>query len=410
MPGGSPKQGHVGLFVIPLLWAAFFLINFNVAMMIPLLPFIQRAIGLSPLQTGLVLAAFPVTALFANLALGPFIDRFGRKRFLIAGGAGCAVLLLATAAAHSAVPLILGRAATGVFMPMVGASVFAAIADYVAAADRPRVTGYVTTAAPIAFLCAMSIGVWSGGLLAWQLPILALAAVALALAGAALALPPTRPEALAGAPVTAETYRRRLLAFSLDGRTRLLLLAYFCWAAAVYLFLGLYPSWMVQRGLAGHGAGVIGTMLFIGEIGGLLGAFFSGRLARLARDPLGLCAMAAICVAAVVLVIPLGSGVLVFQAVAYGLFAFGRDLMLALILGGAMLLVGAAQRGSLNAMLNAIYQTGGTVGGMASAWLYAFRPDFLANGLVACGLFAASGVMLWSITRIRQPVAAGELS
>jgi hypothetical protein len=91
---------------------------------------------------------------------------------------------------------------------------------------------------------------------------------------------------------------------------------------------------------------------------------------------------------------------LVFQAIAYMAFAFGRDLMLALILGGAMLLVVAAQRGSLNAILNVIYQTGGSLGGMASAWLYALHPSFAANGLVAGCLFAAAGLMLWCITRL----------
>ncbi len=36
------------MFIIAVLWTAFFVINFNIAMMIPLLPFIQRDIGLSP--------------------------------------------------------------------------------------------------------------------------------------------------------------------------------------------------------------------------------------------------------------------------------------------------------------------------------------------------------------------------
>ena len=390
------------MFVTATLWTAFFLINFNVAMMIPLLPFIQRDIGLSPFQAGAVLAAFPVTALVSNLALGPFIDRFGRKRFIVIGAVSCAVTYALTAASRGALPIALGRAATGVFMPMVGASVFAAIADYVPLDRRGRVTGYVTTAAPIAFLLSMSMGVWLAGLLAWQLPILVIAIVALGLAIAALALPPTPLEALATDRVTARTYRRRLLSLSLDAGTRLLLLSYFCWSAAVYVFLGLYPSWAVQQGLAGHGAATIGGMLFLGEIGGLFGAFFSGRLAKMVRHPMTLCAIAGISIAAVVLGIPFGAGSLPVQTVMYMGFAFGRDLMLALILGGAMLLVDAAQRGSLNAILNAIYQTGGTVGGMASAWLYALRPDFAANGVAACGLFAASGLMLWGITRIHM--------
>ena len=146
------------MFVIVVLWTGFFVINFNVAMMIPLLPFIQRDIGLSPSEAGMVLAAFPVVALIGNLALGPLIDRYGRKRFIVTGAAASAAILLLTAAAHSAIPIALGRAATGLFMPMIGASVFAAVADYIPSPDRSRVAGYVTSAAPIAFLFSISMG------------------------------------------------------------------------------------------------------------------------------------------------------------------------------------------------------------------------------------------------------------
>ncbi|MDR3536604.1 MAG: MFS transporter [Acetobacteraceae bacterium] len=388
------------MFITAVLWTAFFVINFNVAMMIPLLPFVQRDMALSPAQAGMVLAAFPVVALLANLVLGPFIDRFGLKGFLVTGGVGCAAILLATAAAQSPLSLTAGRAATGLFMPMIGASVFAAIADYVPVERRTQVAGYVTSAAPVAFLASMSMGMLLGGLLAWQVPVLLLAAIALLLALGAATLPATRTEALSAAPITARLYRQRLLSLSLGTGTRLLMASYFCWAAAVYVFLGLYPSWMVQRGLSGFGVGAIGVMLLLGEVGGLAGALLSGRLAMAFRHPLSLCAIAAGTIAAIVLAVPFGPGTPAFQGIAYWGFAFGRDLMLALILGGAMLLVPAAQRGSLNALLNAIYQTGGTVGGLASAWLYGLRPDFVGNAAVAGGLFAASAVMLWRIPRI----------
>jgi predicted MFS family arabinose efflux permease len=394
------------MFIIAVLWTAFFVINFNVAMMIPLLPFIQRDIGLSTSQAALILAAFPVAALIGNLALGPFIDRFGRKRFIVAGASGCTAILLLTASFDSAVLIALWRGAIGFFMPMIGASVFAAIADYTPVADRARVAGYVTTAAPVAFLASMSIGVFLGGLFAWQLPLLALAVVTLALAVCASALPPTRPEALAVGRITALTYRTRLLSLSLDAGTRLLLIAYFCWAAAVFVFMGLYPSWLVQHGLAERGPGMIGTMLLVGETGGLLGAVLSGTLAKRFAHPFSLCALAALAAAAVIAAIPAGHGIPAFQAGAYGVFAFVRDLMLALMLGGAMSLVGANQRGSLNAVLNAIYQTGAAFGGMASALLYGFRPDFSANAAVACGLLLACGGMLRAVTRVRAPASA----
>jgi predicted MFS family arabinose efflux permease len=392
------------MFVIVVLWTAFFIINFNIAMMIPLLPFIARDIGLSSSEAGIVLIAFPIVALISNLVLGPLIDRYGRKRFIVMGAVGCGAILLLTAAMHGATSIAFGRAATGLFMPMIGASIFAAIADYIPTQDRSRITGYVTTAAPVAFLCSISMGVVLGGLLTWRLPLLVLAAICLVLAAMTSALPPTRQEALSSGPISARTYRERLLSLSLDAGTRLLLLSYFCWSAGMYVFLGFYPSWLVQHGLAGEGAGAIGTMLFLGETGGLLGAFLSGRLAGLVRHPLALCAAASLGIAIVVLAIPFGTGHPAIQALAYGIFAFGRDLMLALILGGAMLLIPASQRGSLNAMLNAVYQIGASIGGLASAWLYGFRTDFTANAFVSSVVFVASALMLWSITRINEPI------
>lgn len=385
--------------IVAVLWTSFFLINFNVAMMIPLLPFIQRDVGLSTQQAGWVLAAFPVVALVANLALGPWIDRLGRKRFILIGACGSAALYLLTAASASAAALMACRAVVGVFMPMVGASVFAAIADYIPQADRARVTGYVTTAAPIAFLLSMSMGVVLGGLLAWQVPLLIVAGLAGLLAIGAARLPPTPEGALSATPVTLHVYRRRLLSMSTSGGTRLVFLAYFCWSAAVYVFLGLYPTWIVQRGLSGEGPGSIGAMLFIGELGGLLGAVLSGRLSRLCAHPLRACALAAFATALVVATVPFGHDVMVLQGAGYLGFAFGRDLMLALILGGAMLLIPAAQRGSLNAVMNAIYQTGATVGALISAWVYGMQTNFTANAGVSALLFVVCGTSLWRVSR-----------
>jgi predicted MFS family arabinose efflux permease len=390
------------MLVLVVLWGAFFLINFNVAMMIPLLPFIQQSVGLSTWQAGWILAAFPVTAMISNLLLGPWIDRLGRKRFIVLGTTACTVVFLLTAAARNASTLIVCRALVGVFMPMVGASVFAAIADYIPPEDRARVTGYVTTAAPVAFLLSMSLGMLLGGLLAWQAPLIVVACFAGALAISAAQLPPTSVSALANAPVTTQTYVARLRSLSGGRETQLVFLAYLSWSAAVFVFLGLYPTWIVQRGLIGHGPGSIGAMLFLGEVGGLFGALLAGRLANLFVHPLNLCAIAALVTAIVVFSVPLGHDRVVFQAAAYVSFAFGRDLLLALILGGSMLLIPASQRGSLNAVLNAIYQTGATAGALIGAWLYGMRSTFMLNASVSGCLFVICGFSIWLISSTAQ--------
>jgi predicted MFS family arabinose efflux permease len=152
------------------------------------------------------------------------------------------------------------------------------------------------------------------------------------------------------------------------------------------------------------GVGTIGTVVFVGEIGGLFGALYSGRLAERFKNPLNLCAIASVAIAIAVLTMPFAKGLAVYQGIAYGVFAFGRDLMLSLILGDAMRFVSAAKRGSLNASLNAIYQTGGSIGGFTSARLYGISPSFIANTFVASLAFIAASFMLWRIARTSRDV------
>ncbi len=390
------------MLVTGILWIAFFIINFNVVMMIPLLPFIQRDLHLSSSESGWILAAFPVVALISNLALGPLIDRFGRKLFITVGGAACCCTLLITAASHSASMIVLSRAATGLFMPMIGASIFAALADYVPEPKRARAAGYVTTAAPIAFLCSLSMGVVVGGLLSWQVTVIGLAVVCAALAGLALTFPAPPPASLSSSQISWAMYKERLTSLSASPGTRPLMAAYFCWSIGVYVFLGLYPSWLVQHGLSSFGVDTVGSVIFIGEVGGLFGAMLSARLASRFNNPLRLCAVASMAIAAVIQVIPWGAGSPFAQGAAYMAFAFGRDLMLALILGDAMRLVEASRRGSLNSSLNAVYQTGGTLGGLLSAWLYGLSAGYFANVMVASLAFVSSAVLLHGISGPRD--------
>ncbi len=393
------------MFVIFVLWTAFFIINFNVAMIIPLLPYMQAQFHLTPTETGWLLATFPIVALFSNLIIGPYIDRYGRKRFIMIGATGCVLSLLLTATAQNVGLIIFSRAATGIFMPMIGASIFAALADYVPLANRMRASGYITSGAPVAFLFSITIGVVSGGLLSWRVPVVLLAILCGALAIAMAALPAPDPASLSQNRVTLATYRTRLMTNSVDTRARLLFASYFCWAFGVYTFLGLYPSWLIQHALQMDGVGTVGTVVFVGEVGGLFGALYSGRLAERFKNPLNLCAIASAAIAIAVLTMPFAKGLAIYQGLAYGVFAFGRDLMLALILGDAMRLVSAAQRGSLNASLNAIYQTGGAMGGFASARLYGISPGFIANTFVACMAFLAASAML---RRIARPSRLGQ--
>ena len=62
-------------------------------------------------------------------------------------------------------------------------------------------------------------------------------------------------------------------------------------------------------------------MLLLGEIGGLFGAILSARLAQLFRHPLTLCAAASLGIAMVVLAIPFGTALPIFQLYRSGVAA-----------------------------------------------------------------------------------------
>src|SRR5215472_10001728 len=101
---------------------------------------------------------FPAVAFVSNIVLGPLIDMFGRRTFIICGLIGCAIIFLLTAAAYGSAMLVAMRAVTGLFMPMIGAAIFAAVADYFPAAERNRVNGYVASALSLAQLTAIPAG------------------------------------------------------------------------------------------------------------------------------------------------------------------------------------------------------------------------------------------------------------
>lgn len=392
------------MFITGVLWTAYFVVAFNLAMMISLLPFIQKDFHLSTVQTGLLLAVFPVVALLSNLVLGPLLDKYGRKRFIVIGASGCSVILVLTASASDTSSLLISRAATGVFMPMIGASVFSAIADYVPESNRTRVAGYVTSAAPLALLCSLSTGVLLGGLWSWKAPIFALSATSCILACLAMTLPTTKPDLLAHASISISVYRERLSSLYTDSIMRPLLFSYFFWSLSVYIFLGLYPTWLVHTGLSGENLSTTAAILFFGEMGGLVGALLCGKITSWCNSPLRLCVITSIGLALLIPTTPLTRDSSIAQALTYTLFAFGRDLMLALILSTAMQMVSSAKRGSLNAMLNVVYQTGATVGGIASAWLFSFNSDFFANSLTAAIIFIISAALL-NITSNKEKMA-----
>jgi DHA1 family tetracycline resistance protein-like MFS transporter len=171
------------------------LIGFGI--IIPLLPFYAETFGASPLEIGLLFAAFSVCQLVAAPVLGDLSDRYGRRPVLIGSLLGTVVSFVMLAVAHSIVMLFLARIVDG----LSGGNISTArayVADTTEPRDRARAYGLIGAAFGLGFILGPALS----GVLAkvsYTAPIWAAAALTLVATGVAwFWLPETVHRAQAG--------------------------------------------------------------------------------------------------------------------------------------------------------------------------------------------------------------------
>ena len=149
------------------------LIGFGI--IIPLLPFYAATFGASPLEIGLLFAAFSLAQLFASPVLGAWSDRWGRRPILIFSLAGTVVSFVMLALAKSLTMLFLARIVDG----LSGGNITTArayIGDIATPENRAKLFGLLGAAFGLGFI----IGPGLSGLFAqisYTAPIWAAAAV-----------------------------------------------------------------------------------------------------------------------------------------------------------------------------------------------------------------------------------------
>lgn len=398
-PGGAAHASR--RWILAYLCAAYFVVIANITLVIPVLPLLAQALGLGTAQRQWLLAAFPIVAFAANLLLGPWIDRIGRKPFLVAGALGAGTAFLTTACSSSASMIIAARALTGVFVPMMGATIFAAIADCYPQEQRARYSGYVAATAPVAQLLAMPLTYLAGQSISWRTPFLSFAVLCglLALAGLWLPAAPAGQAQVSGRA-------GGLLAAINAPRIRPLLIAYFAFSVASFCFLAMYPMWLLQQGVPHWGSREVVLMFSAGGVAGCLGAVAAPRIGCGLSSPLALCAAMALVAAAALAIVPPSIASITLQTLAYSAFSFCRAAMLPIVMSSGMSLAGSEQRSTLNGLLNATFQSGAALGSVVGAWLYAVDASYWTACASAGGVFLLSS-MAFSRTTRRAPAPAG---
>jgi len=125
---------------------------------VPIMPFIARDLGASPLGVSLLVSLFALTQFISGPFWGNLSDRYGRKRILVAGLSGYALSFFLAGMSRSLPALIGSRALGGLLSAAMFPSCQALIADMTAPADRGPAMAAMGAWVNLGFLLGPVIG------------------------------------------------------------------------------------------------------------------------------------------------------------------------------------------------------------------------------------------------------------
>ncbi|MDN7182992.1 MFS transporter [Caballeronia sp. SEWSISQ10-4 2] len=156
-----------------------FTIIMDFMIMMPLGPQIMRSFQISPAAFATVVSVYSWCAGLSGLFAATYIDRFDRRRLLLAVYALFALSNLACACATSFPMLLIARAFAGITGGVLGSVIMAIVADVIPAARRGAATGTIMTAFSLAAVAGVPAGVLLGAHFGWFAPFILLTALSI---------------------------------------------------------------------------------------------------------------------------------------------------------------------------------------------------------------------------------------
>jgi MFS family permease len=291
--------------------APIFLLTFvdilGLTVILPLLHLYAIAFGASPLEIGLVAAAFPLAQLVGAPVMGALSDRFGRKPLLLISQVTTCISFVLLATAGSLWMVIFSRAFDGLFGANISTAQ-AAMSDITGAENRARGLGITGAAFGLGFMFGPAIAALALefsdnlGAAAWIAAGYSLLSILLTLFVFRETLPPERRtgrrglmrEGLTGKGLMHQTPTTQTAVYQIPMVVFLLALM-FAQQVVFYGFESLLGLFTLNRiGLLGQGVAVIfvvvGVLLVLVQtrmIGGLTRRLGEARVATLALVLLG---------------------------------------------------------------------------------------------------------------------------
>lgn len=256
----------------------------------PALPGLRGELGLTLVESGLIVTTFNVLGMLVGMLAGMVCDRLGHKRLALAGLVVMAAGGALGAAAHGFAMLLFSRFVEGVGFIVFAVPAPALMTSLTAnARDRARALGiwsaYMPTGGTIALLAAPPL-IGAGG---WRVLWLVLAAAALAAAVPfAAAVPSSRPAHIGSLRLVAESIRQK-------GNIAMALL-FACYVAQWTSIMVWLPTFLTEQGIASSAAAfATALMVLVNAPGNLLGGWLLSRAVPRGRLVIAASAIAALC-------------------------------------------------------------------------------------------------------------------
>lgn len=157
---------------------------------IPLAPQLMRLWDIGPQAFGFLVSSYTFAAAASGLVAMMVVDRYDRRHALLTVYAGFVLATALCGLAPGFEALLAARVLAGAFGGIVGAQIFAIVADTIPYGRRARANALVASAFSLSSILGVPAGLWLATFAGWRTPFLAVAALSVGVGLAATWLVP----------------------------------------------------------------------------------------------------------------------------------------------------------------------------------------------------------------------------
>ncbi len=373
-------------------FATMFIVGTDTFLVAPLLPELREQFDVTTQASGWLVSAYALGYALCALVAGPISDRMDRRRMLLIGMVGFAVLTASCGLAWGFWSMAAFRFLAGVAAALATPQIWASIPQLVPADRIVRTMGRATAGLAIAQLAGIPLGAFLAAA-AWRFSFFAIGIAATIVLVLLTVFFPTVTRATAPVGASPRGYRAVLTSRPLV----VALIAYFVFQTGNFAALSFYGSWFARDfGLDTTGIGV--AMIVIGggnAAGSLFGHRLVGRWGTSRSLTVGIVVMAGgyLVVTMTGLLVP-AVGLLAIIMLAGG-FVF--PVMMATLQADA-----GQARGTVSSLSNVAMYAGTTIGVAIAGPIFAATPGFTGVAILALTAYVIA-LLLFTAARASRP-------